>query len=193
MKHIKKVRDFIKNAPVFGIGSISRIVGNREYAHTLVNHLLTRGEIKRAARGCYTNRDDVSVAVLCFKPAYLGLQNAMSIHNIWEQETIPIILTTRKARSGIRNVAGMNAMVRRISPKYFFGYEYQDVGDLLLPVSDVEKTFIDIVYFEEMRKETADEFKGRLDVKKLKSYLKQYPEKFRKRAMSFFGSAQVMK
>lgn len=184
MRHIKAVRDLIKKTPVFGIGSIARIVGSREYAHTLMNHLLRRGEVKRVARGFYTSRNDVSAAVYCFKPAYIGLQSAMSFHNIWEQETIPVIVTTRKVRNGIRSIAGINVMVRRISPKYFFGYEYNDYDDMALPVSDAEKTFIDMCYFKEMRTDIAKGFKSRIGRKKLDEHLKLYPERIRKKVLA---------
>lgn len=54
----------------------------------------------------------------------MGLQDALSIHNLWEQETIPIIIITRKIRQGIRKVLDLNVLIRRIDKKYFFGFDY---------------------------------------------------------------------
>ncbi len=67
----------------------------------------------------------------------------MSFHNLWEQETCPVIITTREVRTGIRKVFSSNVLLRRISKKYLFNYDYYKYGDFVLPVSDIEKIFID--------------------------------------------------
>ena len=160
---VRTVREFLKETPVANIGSISRLVGNRGYAHLLMNYLVRREEVRRITRGYYTVHEDPTLLVYCMKPAYIGLQDAVSLHNLWEQETIPIVVTSRRVRSGIRKVMGQNVLVRRISGKYLFGHEYLERGGFLLPVSNIEKTFIDLVYFGEMRRDFARRFKGKVD------------------------------
>lgn len=182
-KYIDKIREYLQKTPVASTGSISALVPDRDYAYVVVNHLLKRGEIQRITKGYYTVHEEPSLLVYCLKPAYIGLQDAMSFHGLWEQETNPVIITTRKVRPGVREVLGQNAWVRRISPKYFFGYDYLASGDFLLPVSDVEKTLIDLVYFREMRKDTAELFRKRVDREKLEKYLKKYDDDFRKKVI----------
>ncbi len=185
MKHAKKVREYLKRTPVASVSSISKIVGNRDYAYVLLNHLVKKGEAFRITRGYYSAIDDPTLLVFCMKPSYLGLEDALSFHELWEQETIPIIVTCRKVRQGIRKVFGCNVLVKRISPKYFFGYEYVKYEGFLVPVSDVEKTLIDLVYFGRgIDEELARSFKERVDKKKLASYLKKYPEKVRRKVKS---------
>ena len=184
--HIKKVREFLKSTPVANMQSISALIGDKNYAYVAMNHLLKRGEVRRITRGYYTIHDDPSLLVHCLKPAYIGLQDAMSFHNLWEQETSPIIITSRRVRRGIRKVMKHNVLVRRISDEYFFGYEHHRHGDFSLPVSDVEKTFVDMVYFGEMKKSMAKNFKMRIDRKKLERYLRKYPINFRKKVLAFF-------
>ena len=184
--HMKKVRDFLQSTPVANLQSISALIGDKNYAYVAMNHLLKRGEVRRITRGYYTVHDDPSLLVYCLKPAYIGLQDAMSFHNLWEQETSPIIITSRMVRRGIRKVMGHNVLVRRISNEYFFGYEHRRHGDFSLPVSDVEKTFVDMVYFGEMDKSVTKNFKTRVDRKKLEKYLGKYPTNFRKKALAFF-------
>ena len=112
----------------------------------------------------------------------------MSLHGIWEQETVPIVLTTRKVRTGIRKVMGMNVLIRRIDSKYFFGFDYYKSGDFYFPYSDIEKTLIDMVYFRgHMDKEVVREFKKKIDRKKLNGYLKVYPKKFREKVFGLIG------
>ncbi|MCJ7816270.1 MAG: hypothetical protein MUP55_00285 [Candidatus Aenigmarchaeota archaeon] len=178
MKRLDKIKEYAKRTPAFDTKSVVRLAGDKDYAYLLLNRLLKTGQIKRITRGYYTIHEEPSLIAYCLKPAYLGLQDAMSLHNLWEQETNPIVLTTRRVRPGIRKVFGSNVIIRRISPKHFFGYDYVRQGEFLLPVSDIEKTFIDMVYFREMRKEMAKAFRRRIDREKLREYLKRYHRRF---------------
>ncbi len=181
MKQIQKVRDYFTRTPVGDVGSVKKLTGSSEYAYLILNTLLKKGEIIRITRGYYSIHKDPEVAVYCFKPAYIGLHDALSLHNLWEQETAPVIITARKIRAGARKVGSSNMILRRIGPKYFFGFVYFKSGELALPVSDVEKTFIDLFYFREMRNDILKLFRKKLDKKKLAAYLKKYPMKFRKK------------
>ena len=189
-KYLRDVEALFSKSPVVSYSSIEKVVTHRnkvkEYVKRLIHYLTVSGRIKRLAKGCYTELDDVSLAVFCFKPAYFGLQDALSYHNLWEQETIPVIITSRKVRPGIRTVLGKNALVRRILRKYFFGIEYMRQGKIVFPYSDVEKTFIDMAYFKEkLSEELLVVFKERISYKKLKAYLKFYPKRFRERVLSY--------
>ncbi len=186
-KHIKKVREFFRKTPVADIRSVKMMVGRSDYTYLIINHLLKRGEIKRITKGYYSIHDDPVLAAYCFKPCYIGLEEAMSFHGIWEQETNVILVTTKKVRTGTRKIFGTNALIRNIRPRYFFGFEYFKYGDFVVPISDVEKTFIDLIYFRRTGKgldnRMLKEFRRRIDRKKLNSHLKKYPAKFRKRVL----------
>lgn len=189
-KYLSEVEALFSKSPVVSYSSIYRIIASKkkvkQYAKRLVRYLISKGKIKRLTKGCYTAFDDASLAVFCFQPAYLGLQDALSFHNLWEQETVPVIVTTRKVRPGIRNILGTNVLIRRIEKKYFFGLEYLNQGSAALPYSDIEKTFMDIVHFRErLDKDVLSAFKDRIDKKTLSAYLKRYPEKIRRRALSY--------
>jgi len=184
-KYQKNVEALFKKSPVVSFSSVARIIKNKEYSKQLIRNLLLKEKIKRLAKGYYTIYDDPSLSVFCFKPSYLGLQNALSFHNLWEQETIPVIITTRKVRPGIRKVVGMNVLIRRIEKKYFFGFEYYQEGDFYFPYSDIEKTFIDMLYFKEKLSEEAMKniFK-KINLKKLNAYLKIYPKSIQKQVLA---------
>ena len=187
IKYINEIRKFFKENPVVDINSLKKFIPKKDknYIYLLISNLLKRKEIQKITKGYYTIHEDPSLIVFCFKPSYLGLQNALSFHNLWEQETNPVILTTRNLRKGIRKVFDRNVLVRRIDNKYLFGFEYYKDGDFYLPYSDIEKTFIDLIYFKHhLDKEVIHEFKKKIDMKKLSSYLKLYPKKFRKRVLN---------
>lgn len=180
-KYLKDIESLFKKSPVVTANSIARIIKNKQYAKQLVRNLILKEKVKRLAKGYYTLHDDPSLVVYCFKPSYLGLQDALSFHNLWEQETIPIIITTRKVRQGVRKVMGASVLIRRISKKYLFGFDYYEQDGLYLPYSDREKTIIDLVYF----KEKIDKRMAKnVDQKKLRSYANRYPLKIKKRILS---------
>lgn len=184
--YLKDIEALFKKSPVVSASSISRLMrskkGVTQYQKQLIRNLLLKGKIKKLVKGHYTIYDDPSLAVFCFKPAYLGLQDALSFHEVWEQETIPVIITASKARQGMRKVLGMNILVKRIDKRYLFGYEHVMQGNLYYPYSDLEKTFIDMVYFrQQLSEETLHAIKERVDKKKLHSYLRNYPKRFRER------------
>lgn len=191
IKYIKDVRKFFKKSHVVGITSlknfISKYGGNKNYVYVLVNNMMKKDEIRRITKGYYTIHEDPGLAVFCFKPSYLGLQDALSIHNLWEQETNPVIITTKKIRPGTRKVLDSNILIRRISKKYFFGFGYIKHGDFYVPVSDIEKTFIDMVYFkQELDKDLLKNFKKRVNKKRLKRYLKRYPKRIKIKVLKYF-------
>ncbi len=175
-KYVGRIESLFEKSPVVDFKSIQRIVP-KEYAKVMVHHLLKQGKIIKLSKGIYTKHMDVSLAVFAFKPAYIGLQSALSVYNLWDQETIPVILTTTQVRTGLRSVAGANVLIRKMQQKYFFGYDYIQDGMFYLPYSDKEKTLIDFVVFKQKIQDKALlRLKKEIDVEKLKKYLKHYPQ-----------------
>lgn len=184
-KHLKNVLALFKRSPVVDYKSIERIAG-KQYAKQLIRNLALKGRIKKLAKGYYTIHDENIISVFCFLPAYLGLQDALSLHNLWEQETIPIVITSRRVRQGIREIMGSNVLIRRIDKKYLFGFDYYEQGSFYLPYSDIEKTLIDLVYFKEkISNDTLHNILRKIDKKRLNSYLKIYPSRLRMRVLKY--------
>lgn len=186
-KYQEPVAELFKKSPVVEYKSIERIVKSRsnseQYAKQLIRNLVLSKKIKKLAKGFYTVYNDASLAVFCFK-GYLGLQDALSIYNLWEQETVPIIITTKNVRQGIRNILGSNVLVRKLDKKYFFGFNYIKHENFYLPYSDIEKTFIDLIYFrQKIDQETLKNIKDKINRTKLKNYLKVYPKRISKKIL----------
>lgn len=185
--HLEKVEKLFDKSPVVDFKSIERMIGrgkNSSYAKLMIFNLIKKRKINKVGKGVYTKHSESSLSVFAFKPAYLGLQTALSHYGIWEQETIPLILTTKKVRTGIRKIMDSNILIRNIDKKYFFGFEFIKEGEFYLPYSDLEKTFIDMIIFnQKITSEVIKQIKNKIDKNKLNTYLKKYPPNIRKRVL----------
>jgi len=187
MKYVEYVRKRFANAPALKITDLKVALGTRgiskNYLHLLVHNLLASGELKKITRGTYTFRDDAETVGFAFTPFYYGLEEALSLRNLWEQETNPVVITPRRVRSGVRTFEGRNYAVRHIAREMFFGFELVKYGDFWIPVSDAEKTLIDFVYFKQPLPQSAlKELVSATDAAKLNKYLKRCPRWLEKRA-----------
>jgi len=177
VKYLSEIMKFFEENAVVTTRDIKLYLKQRSYSYLLLSNLVKQGRIKRLTKGYFTIHDDPILSVFCFRPAYLGLQEALSIHNLWEQETNVVVVTTRKVRIGIHKILGSNVLVHRISPKYLFGITFVKYGDFFVPVSDIEKTLIDLIYFKQpISKKKILEIKRKANELKLKEYLKHYPK-----------------
>jgi len=150
---------------------------SKGYQYLMVHNLLANGRLYRIGRGAYTFKEEMQVVGFAFQPFYYGLQDALSLRGLWEQETTPVVITPRKVRVGMRTFLGNNYTIRKIARNMFFGFELVKRCGFWVPVSDVEKTLIDFVYFRQplsdglvhemkksIRKEIMESYLGRVPV-----------------------------
>jgi predicted transcriptional regulator of viral defense system len=186
MKYIQLVRQNFVKQPVFSITELRRFLAKKgisnSYSALLVHNLLQKGEISRIAKGVYSFQKDILVSGFAFSPFYYGLQEALSLRNLWEQETNPVIITPKKFKPGLRQIMGANVLVRRINRKMFFGFDFIKYYNMWIPVSDAEKTLIDFFYFkEDLPSDAILEIKEKIDEKKLRAYLQRVSPKLAKK------------
>ncbi len=180
MKYTDEVRNHFRCAPAFTISDMKIFLGKKgisdSYLRLLVHKMLAKKEIYRITRGIYTFRNETQIVGFGFKPFYHGLQDALSLRNLWEQETNPVVITPRNIRSGIRDFEGANYVVRRISRRMFFGFEMMKYSDFWIPVAGVEKTLIDFIYFgEPLAAQALDGIRKKINRKILNGHLKRCP------------------
>lgn len=192
--HLAKIERLFEKSPVVDFKSVERIVGvskgKSNYAKLLIHNLLKKGKIHKVGKGFYSKYNESSLAVFAFKPAYLGLQSALSYFGLWEQETVPVILTTQKVRRGIRTVLGTNVLVRNINRRYLFGFELVKEGNFYLPYSDLEKTFIDFIVFNEnIDSHVLKELIKKINRKKIEGYLQKYPKQIKEKVKKYLDAS----
>ena len=186
MKYISYVREHFKD-PGFPVVRLYEIrtalkpkgIGDG-YLKRMINYLLGRGELKRITSGVYTLHDDIMVVGFAFQPFYYGLESALTIRKLWEQGANPVVMTTRKVRQGMRALDNSNYLVKRVSRRLFFGYELVRYYDFWIPVSDIEKTLIDLVYSgHHVRADVIAQIRLNADRARLRKYLEAYNKSIR--------------
>lgn len=192
MKYLGELRERFRGAAVFTLSDIRIFLKSkgisRDYLGLMVHNLLASGELKRITRGAYTFRDEAQVVGFAFSPFYYGLQDALSLRNLWEQETNPVVITPRAVRAGLRAFEGVNYLIRRIGRKMFFGFDMLKYWDFWIPVSNPEKTLIDFAYFREpLGKDALKELERRISRPKLLAYLRRSPPYVKKSVGAMLG------
>ncbi len=193
MKYLQKFREYFSERTIFTIRDVKFFLSDlgvsKGYQYLLISNLLKKGEIKKLKRGVYTFGNDPMLANFAFSPSYHGLQDALSLLDLWDQETNTIVVTPLKVRIGFREMFGSKVFVRRIDRRMFFGFDTIKYFDYWIPVSDVEKTFIDFVYFKEpLSKAVLTEMKKRINKRKLNDYLKRCTKHLKKQVLLIYKS-----
>ncbi len=180
MKYMKEfITSFIRR-PAFSTIEVKNFLERRGaskgYFKLMLQNLEHSQRIHRITKGSYTFHEEVQFVGYAFYPFYYGLEDALTLRGIWGQQTNPVVITPRKVRPGIREFHSRNYFVRRIQRKLFFGYALFKYQNFFIPVSDVEKTLIDIVHFRsKIPKETIAVVIDKCDKAKLCIYTNKLP------------------
>ncbi len=185
MKYMKEFINSFSGKPVVEINDIKRFLkyrnANGNYYKIFITNLIKSKKLLRITRGAYTFYPEIEYVGFAFYPFYYGLEEALSLYGLWDQETNPVIITPRKVRNGIRQFQERNYIVKWIDRKMFFGYKYIKYDKFYIPVSDIEKTFIDLVYFKvHMYNDVMENLKEKINMKTLNEYLLRSPENIKK-------------
>lgn len=192
------MRDFVEHfssKPAFTAGEVKYFLYSRGasngYHKLILQNLLRAGKLKKFAKGCYSFHDEVQYVGFAFYPFYYGLEDALSLRGIWNQQTNPVVITPRKVRNGVRTYDGRNYIIRRIDRKMFFGYGFITYGEFQIPVSENEKTFIDLIYFREsISHDVLVDLLRSVKVDELQDYLTYVPPELRKKVNKVLSENQ---
>jgi predicted transcriptional regulator of viral defense system len=193
MKFMRELTSHFESKPAFTSREVRTFLLNRGasagYHKLLIHNLQESRRIFRISRGAYTFHEEVQLVGFGFQPFYYGLQDALSLRGLWEQETNPVILTPKRVRNGLRQFEGRNYLIRRIDRKMFFGFTFVSYYDFSIPVSDVEKTLIDFFYYRvKIPAEAQQSIAQKIDKARLRSYLKEVPDSLSRRVIQFLRS-----
>ena len=153
MKYVMEFFQRFNDKYRFSANDVNRFLShkgaNKNYYKIFLYNLSKSNKIKKIRYNYYSMHDDIMITGYSYYPFYYGLENALSLLKLWEQETNPVIITPLHVRTGLMQFDGRNYIVRKISREMFFGYGYVKYFDFYIPVSDMEKTLIDFIYYNE--------------------------------------------
>ena len=182
---MKKFSDY----PVFTFRDVRLYLkGRKTSTARILSHMKSTGRIYRVIKGIYSTRLDERVSGFAFQPFYYGTLYALTIRELWTQNSRPEIITLKKVRSSSTNIFEdkVNVVLHHSKPKYFFGFEMIKTGDMTVPVSDPEKTLIDLFFYKiRLPIQEYSEILKIINAKKLMSYLKAYDKHTRTTVINF--------
>ena len=175
MKYETAFLQFFSKQNIFTTNDARRFLiglgASEPYIRLLLHNMVKSGKIHRIKKGIYAASRNEAVVGFGFRPFYYGLQYALTIRKLWTQQSVPVVITTKKANPGVRYVMGIKTILHRISKNGFFGFEYINYGGIFVPVSDPEKTLLDFIYYGvNLDPETLSELRTKTDETKLRQY-----------------------
>ena len=187
MKYVKQFLAYFNGFPTFTARDarlfLNRSGANIDYYRIFMHNIVKSGRAFAIRKGHYSLHDDPMIAGFAFSPFYYGLETALTHYKLWDYMTPLTIITVQRVSSASKEILGRNVSIRRIARKNLFGYsmiEYKD--GIYVPISDIEKTLIDSVYFNAgFNREVYRALASRIDRKRLQGYLKHYSAIVRKR------------
>lgn len=182
MKYVKAFLEEFKKTPTFTFKDVQRFLGSKgskgKYTKMFIGSMLRTERAYRITNGSYSLYGDIEIVGFPFYPFYYGLGFALTYYGFWKQQANPHVITTRKVRVGTRAAFGLNFQVSKISKEMFFGYDYVKGQNFYYPVSDVEKTLIDVLYYDlHLEDYVYANILKTLDNKKIRKYLKRCNKK----------------
>jgi len=186
MKYINSFSAEFKKTPVFALKDLVKFLESKNstnvYAKIFIARMVKSGRAHKLGNGFYTLYNNIETVGFPFSPFYYGLGFALTTHRLWKQQANPNVITTKNVRRGIRKAFGLNYNVSKISKSMFFGYNYVKGPDFYYPMSDVEKTLIDCIYYRfNLEEYVYDNIFKQIDNQKISHYLKKCNKAVRKR------------
>ncbi len=163
---------------------------SRATTQVTLSRMVKNGRIYRVMKGVFSASNSVETAGFAFSPFYYGGLSALMIRDLIDDQVKMEVMTTKEVRKSNFKVFGNVDLIKHNIPnRYYFGFDEVHYGSGMVPVSDPEKTLIDLLYFKiRLSAQDYNQLIGAIDKAKLASYLKRYDVHFAQRAMRFFNS-----
>lgn len=198
MNYIRFKEHFI-NLPIFSLGDIRKI----EPAFHLdrLTDWMRNGYIKRIIKNYYIFSDiKVAEETLFFiankiyDPSYISMESALSFYKLIPDQIFAITAISSK-KTATFNTPIATFLYRTLKLHAFFGYRLVKFNNFNFKIAEPEKAILDYFYlntdlvsaddFCEMRI-NEDEFKEKIDLDRLKKYLKLFQNKSLERRVEKF-------
>ncbi len=172
----------------FNFLSGSRKVSRKTVQVTL-SRMVAGGKLYHLSKGKFSFSKSAEIAGFSYSPFYYGGAAALMIRDLIDDQVKMEVMTTKVVRKRNAKILGGTAIIMHHLPRdYYFGFNDVKYLGRTIPVSDPEKTFIDLLYFR-IRLSGQDYYPliNAMDGRRLASYLKRYKKRFADRAKRFYS------
>ncbi len=171
-----------KNFKTFTFNDVRMVLNGRQMIsdktiQVTLSRMAKSKKLYKITKGVFSLQKRDEIAGFAFSPFYYGGLAALMIRDILDDQVKMEIMTTRRVKRSAVKIYGGGSMViaHHIPKKYYFGFEDLKYGDLIVPVSDPEKTLIDLFYYRKrLSMQNYAELLKHIKVGTLKKYLKAY-------------------
>ncbi len=193
MTIVNDITNHFASYPVFTYRDVVLYLRNNkkrtEHPARILSHMKSAGRLYTVRKGVYTFKLDDAISGFAYAPFYYGLLSALTMRDLWTQNSRPDIMTIKKVRrSRVHIFEDKNDVIflHHIPTKYFFGFDIIKYGELKVPVSDPEKTLVDLFYYKiTLSIQNYGELLKVVNRKKLNGYLKLYDKRTAGIALNF--------
>ncbi len=163
--------------PAFRYRDVKIHFRNKKNLARTLSHLKTSGRVHSIVKGAYTTKNDRAVTGFAFEPFYYGLLYALTIKELWTQIARPEAVTLKRVKKTNVKTFDNTDIIRlhHSRPKYFFGFDIIKYNGINIPVSDPEKTLIDLFFYKTtLPIQEYNNLLKSINTRKLNNYLKNY-------------------
>ncbi len=153
-----------------------------------ISRMVKNHKIYAITKGVFSLQRRDELAGFAFSPFYYGGLAALMIRDLIDDQVKMEIMTTRAVKRSLLAIYDRSSMVvlHHIPKRYYFGFQNVKYGDIVVPVSDPEKTLIDLIYYRSgLAVQNYDGLLRALDIGRLDAYLKRYDNRTRTSVLRF--------
>lgn len=161
-----------------------------ETMQVTLSRMVHSGKLYRVTKGIFSITDKVEVSGFAFTPFYYGGLSALMIRSLIDDQVAMEIMTTKKIRKKSVSIFGkrVNVILHHISNRLYFGFDNITYGNFIIPVSDPEKTLIDLFFYKiKLSVPDYSELLKVVDQGKINSYLGKYDRHTQKAVINFIN------
>ena len=189
-----EIIESFKNFKTFTFSDVRMVLRNK---HNKISDKTIQVTLSRMVRGekLYTVKKGIfsleqrdEFVGFAFTPFYYGGLTALMITDLIDDQVKMEIMTTHKIKKSFIDVykGKSHVEVHHLPKKYYFGFTEMRYGDIIVPVSDPEKTLIDLFYYNKrLFKRNYAELIKHVNMKTLEKYLNCYDKRIKKRIYKF--------
>jgi len=165
---------------VFSMQQLSNLIGKSKQVCTVyASRLVKKGLAVRLLKGKISfEKDEFIIASQLIEPSYISLGSALLFHGITKQVQKNIECVTAKNSLKFNEIG---VVYHKIPGSLFFGFKKHSKGKSYVMIAEPEKAVLDALYLNIFSEENLKELSHEISLRKLKSLLKKFNGKGKKK------------